>query len=551
MADQDQTSIAPPAPVGGTPPVPQNALDNSVKTGAADPNLDPAQSVLTRAPGLTRQVQHDAWDAYHASADEDELATHLQNSPLPTQVKHDLWEAKHTEGLVKRAGSTKPAASVVQPVSRTQGILAGPGMVPPLGSDTVATNAAAARGGWAAGASPNEIVPNESQEQANTDAKNAAIVAGTVIAPEIVGPEAGLLLRAAATGTGAAAGNATGQVMAGENPVTPENLKESGKVGATVGAADLGLGLAAKGISRILHPTVPEIGDVTEGHFTKAEPGAIPQHGTPVETPQPLDRATVDKLPGGKNLSTEAFDALKEDIGGTEGQEIEAGSSAKNAMHKASAPVQKTLTDTGLEMNKVIQSAPAFKTSTIADPNSTLLSDIDSVRDNLPLKLDDPANKAVDVQMQAAYPALESTNPAEVLAYRRKLGNQIDWSNITNSPETPGEAKNLAQVKIYSALGNKIHAEIPKTAELDKVFQPNLELQKFLDKVGVSRDPSEADAEHFSELAKGKRQLAVNEHNEKVARNRALAWKVLGPVVAGAVGFPVYEGIKHLFNPSH
>ena len=161
---------------------------------------------------------------------------------------------------------------------------------------------------------------------------------------------------------------------------------------------------------------------------------------------------------------------------------------------------------------------------------------------NLPLKLDDPMNKVVDTQLQAAYPVLESTDPSEVLAYRRKIGGQIDWSNLTNSPETSGEAKNLTQSrKIYNALGNKLHAEIPETAALDKVFQPNLELQTFLDKNGVSRDPVEANTEHLSELNKGKRQLAVDVHNAKVARN----WKIVSRAGIWGTGLG-YDALRHL-----
>lgn len=279
---------------------------------------------------------------------------------------------------------------------------------------------------------------------------------------------------------------------------------------------------------QVLEPAKP-VGEVSEGHFTKAKPGPIPQHGMPVETAQPLDRATVDKLAGGKNLSTDAFNTLRKHVGGPAGEEIQVGSNPKNLLHSVSEPVQKTLTNTGLKINKAIQDAPAFKTNTLADTSSTLLKDIDDVRDNLPLKLDDPLNRVIDTQVQAAYPVLEATNPSEVLAYRRKIGSQIDWGNITNSPETAGEAKNLIQAKIYTALGNKLHVEIPETAALDKVFQPNLELQTFLDKNGVSRDPVEANAEHLSELAKGKNKLAVDAHNAQVARN----WKIVTRVLQG------------------
>src|SRR5580704_13049701 len=111
MTDQNS---ALPAPASLQPPsIPQNALATGAGvTGATDVNMDPAQSVLTRAAGLDKQAQHDGWNAYHASADEDELATHLQSLNLPKQVKHDLWEAKHTEGLVKNSPTAPKTTSM-------------------------------------------------------------------------------------------------------------------------------------------------------------------------------------------------------------------------------------------------------------------------------------------------------------------------------------------------------------------------------------------------------------------------------------------------------
>ena len=269
-----------------------------------------------------------------------------------------------------------------------------------------------------------------------------------------------------------------------------------------------------------------KIAELTPEHFTYREPTATPQHGTPVKAAQPLDNATIDRMPGGKDLSPEAKDLVRQHVGGEAGQEIQVGSSPKNTLVKAVAPMHKAITETGLAMNDVISKAAPFKSSTISDPSSSFLQDITDLRDNLPLKADDPLNKVIDTQVQAAYPALESTDPAEVLAARRKLGTQIDWNNIVHSPETAGEAKNLAQSKIYNALGNKIHAEIPQTAELDKVFQPNLELQSHLDAKlgrGISRDPLAANAEHLSELKKGQTQIANEAHNAVIAKNRRLA----------------------------
>ena len=194
-----------------------------------------------------------------------------------------------------------------------------------------------------------------------------------------------------------------------------------------------------------------KIGDVTEDMFKKAPETPEPQHGTPVSVASPLDRATVNKMPGGKELSDEAFNTLQKHVGDT----IPAGSTSKNTVMRAVRPVLKTIDDTGAAMDKLIQSAPDLKTSLLEDPSSTVLQDIQDIRENLPLKEEDPTNKVVDKQVQAYYDALNSKDPKELLTARRKLGNQIDWANINWNPETAGDVANTTKVKLYHAMGLK------------------------------------------------------------------------------------------------
>jgi hypothetical protein len=340
------------------------------------------------------------------------------------------------------------------------------------------------------------------------------------------------------------------QAIAGsELPDVSDNAMSVAKAGASKISDALENSRAAKVAAKAAEADkaakAAEAGEVTEGHFKKAAEPPQPQHGKPVEVASPLDRATINNMPGGKDLSPEAVDTLHQHVGDT----IPVGSTAKNTVMRAVEPVQKALTDTGIKMNKVIANAPEFATSTLGDTESTLLKDVADIRENLPTKEDDPLNKVVDKQVEAAYPALNSTNPAEVLAYRRKLGTQIDWNNIVRNPETSGEAANLTKVKIYNSLGNKIHTEIPETVELDKVFQPNLELQSHLDaKLGkaVSRDPVEANAQAASEFRKGKIALNVTKHNAQVDKNIGIAKKVLTALGAGAAGGIGIDLGKHL-----
>ena len=129
-------------------------------------------------------------------------------------------------------------------------------------------------------------------------------------------------------------------------------------------------------------------------------------------------------------------------------------------------------------MNDLIQKAPEFKSSIKDD--ATFDEIIDKVRDNLPGGDEEKLNAAIDKEIQSADGALDSRDPKEVLAYRRKLGSQIDWNDIPRNPETPAEVQNVTKVKLYRALGDKIHQEVAGSADLDKIFQPNLELQSHL-----------------------------------------------------------------------
>lgn len=160
-------------------------------------------------------------------------------------------------------------------------------------------------------------------------------------------------------------------------------------------------------------------------------------------------------------------------------------------------------------------------------------------------------SKDVDAVMIDADKALNSNDPAEVLAYRRQLGKQIDWDDIQKNPSTPTEVQNATRARVYRAIGNKIHGDIPETVELDKTLQPNLELRSHMQrKLGdrVVDEPLAAKEEAQAELKKGQTSIENALHNEKVDRN----WKILGPVIKGALGTAgataAYETVKHLFE---
>ena len=128
-------------------------------------------------------------------------------------------------------------------------------------------------------------------------------------------------------------------------------------------------------------------------------------------------------------------------------------------------------------MNDVVKDAHPFTTTVMQDNvfgSAKFTDEIESLKTNIPPSVRKGLSADVDDVMQDANKALNSNDPQEVLEYRRQLGKQIDWDQIEKNPTTPKEVQNAARAKLYRAIGDKIHSEIPETVELDKTLQPNL-----------------------------------------------------------------------------
>ncbi len=305
---------------------------------------------------------------------------------------------------------------------------------------------------------------------------------------------------------------------------------------------------ALKGASKVSKYLSPaEI----RNNFTLREETPQAQHGTPVRTEQPLDGPTVGNKLGGKDLSQEALNTLQHHVG----QTIQVGSSPKNTLMRAVEPVSKAINETASKMNAVVQKAPKFTTSVMQDNvfgNGTFTDEIAGIKKALPPSLSKALGKDIDGVMSDADKALNSQDPAEVLEQRRQLGKTIDWDDIQKNPGNPTEVQNLVRVKVYQALGNKIHGEIPETIDLDKTLQPNLELRAHMkSKLGkrVVEDPIAATAEAQSEFKKGQATIQNATHNARVTANRS----VLGAAIKGAAGaagagslYGAYEIAKEL-----
>jgi hypothetical protein len=246
-----------------------------------------------------------------------------------------------------------------------------------------------------------------------------------------------------------------------------------------------------------------------------------PQHGTPVKVETPLDSASISKSLGGKNLSNDAVKTLQSHVG----EKIPVGSTPKTQALAAAEPVQNLISETSSKMNRIVRDAPQFTTNIETDAgfgNNNLTSEIEAIKKNLPASEKLKLSQDADAVLEDASEILKSTDPAKVVEYRRQLGNSIDWENVSKNPETPKEVQNATRAKVYRAITDKIHSEVPETAPLDKVMQPHLELRSHLrNRLGdrAFEDVHAATAESQEQAKLGKQKIDNDLHNEQVAKN--------------------------------
>jgi hypothetical protein len=315
-------------------------------------------------------------------------------------------------------------------------------------------------------------------------------------------------------------------------------------------AADLGMafvGEKAPEVSKVPGKVVETAKDLKPEWLTRRAEGPAPMHGTPVSTTTPLDSAAISKSLSGKDLSASAIKTLHEHVG----DQIPIGSTPKTQAMAAVEPVQTVISQTASKMNQIVRNAGEFTTNIETDAgfgNNSLTSDVEALKKNLPASDRAKLSQDVDSVMEDAGDILKSTNPAEVLEFRRGLANSIDWENVSKSPETPKQAQNTAKTLLYRTLTNKIHSEIPDTVGLDKTLQPNLELRSHLrNRLGdrAFEDPIAASAEAQEQARRGKQAVEDDAHNAQVTKN----WgRVKTTLIGLGIGGGVLREIEHLIE---
>lgn len=282
------------------------------------------------------------------------------------------------------------------------------------------------------------------------------------------------------------------------------------------------------------------------------EPEAVPPVVAPVSIDTSLDDATIRKAMGGKDLSQEARDTLREHAGDT----IPRGSSPEVQLLKSVQPVNDAIVTNGTALNDILEGAPDLQTS-IFDPRSdaNIPDAISQLKENLPGGMEETLSKAIDKETDRASKAIgTTTSPIDLNNYIRELDKRISSYTAPEEPiDSPSSAADATRVIIRRILRDKLNTEIPETQPINDVLSRNIELRSLLRKrLGdIADDPVAADAQYRSEFTKGKNVFHTENWNnyvdkvkaeaqQKVSNNRkALIGTFGGLAVGGVFGHPV------------
>jgi hypothetical protein len=560
------------------------------------PPPDLAEQILRAAP-VDDSARADAWDAFHQSQNEEDLTGRLQKLSLPQSVKADLWDAKHSgkapnntgaiggspvdmktgagsdaqnPGAASRfiSGALDEAGNAVAATGNAIRQTIGGAIAPPQDAHETAIYATGGQVGLAAYRAANKVV--ESAQNLVESKKENFHQAATDFVRTAQDLHSGQWRQGLSD-----AGSTVGD-LAALNPTTApgtgERIKEvsegsrpGGDLASPLGktAADLGMayvgekapeivkagGKAVEGVNDIAGRAANKINttELRPEWLVKRPETPEPQHGAPVKVETPLDSASISKSLGGKNLSNDAVKTLQSHVG----EKIPVGSTPKTQALAAAEPVQNLISETSSKMNRIVRDAPQFTTNIETDAgfgNNNLTSEIEAIKKNLPASEKLKLSQDADAVLEDASEILKSTDPAKVVEYRRQLGNSIDWENISKNPETPKEVQNATRAKVYRAITDKIHSEVPETVALDKIMQPNLELRSHLrNRLGdrAFEDVHAATAESQEQAKLGKQKIENDLHNAQVAKN----WqKVKYALITAGVGEGLLTQFKHFLG---
>ena len=87
-----------------------------------------------------------------------------------------------------------------------------------------------------------QVTQNWNPQAVSSDLKTMGAIGGSLVAPELIAPEAGLLVRSLLSGAGAGVGTSVGQAIGGQNPFTKDSATEAAINASLFGVTDFAAG---------------------------------------------------------------------------------------------------------------------------------------------------------------------------------------------------------------------------------------------------------------------------------------------------------------------
>ena len=296
---------------------------------------------------------------------------------------------------------------------------------------------------------------------------------GAAAAPELLPEtEGGGLLgylgrifsRSLASGAGAGAGNAAGQALSGENPISPDNLKQTGIVAGTTAALALPLETIGQmpfskfGRSAINQSLGAQARDVTYGNPAVA----LTQEGI-------------------SDVSTGDWQAYR--------QALLAGKSPLQASQAAGgrfAAVNQRIAELTPRLNNVLSQSNAL--IPVSDAIDAPLNDSALQIISNPALTDAEKDAAIN-QLGALQKSVKqglgaNATPSQLQAIKQAIGNRVNWGgNISVSDDVKPAYRAL-----YGSLKDAIHSAVPESADLDERLSNLLAAHSDLDNLSRAEE---------------------------------------------------------------
>ncbi len=285
-------------------------------------------------------------------------------------------------------------------------------------------------------------------------AKQVPVMIGATLAPELLPEEmagGGLLgylgrvfLRAGASGAGAGAGTMVGHAMVGENPVSEENLRDSGRVALTAA----GLSLPLEGIGQL--------------PFTKFGRSAINQSmGAQTRDVTYGNPAVALTKEGITDIPTGDYEAYK--------SALRAGQSPLQASQAAGgrfAAVNQRISELTPRLNNLLsQSQTTIPVKDVIDkPLNDAALDIIMNPAMTDVEKDTAVNQLGALQKSVKQGLGPDATPSQLQVIKQAIGNRVNWGgNVSVTDEVKPAYRAL-----YGSLKNAIHQAVPGAAQVDE-----------------------------------------------------------------------------------